>query len=491
MPEKTQQTDDKSAQAQQTTQTTSGAKGATTPAQTQTAASGNKGSSKGGSSRPATTGGGGPSKAPVSRGATTSAAPQPTPAPEPTPASAPLLLIRADARLFESNIWRTLTERRRTLLEERLGIEGQLSRNQLTRRETEEQINFLLTPSPLFDASSVPGSDKLTSTLGSVEGLARDILGLVGDRASKEDVTRLIERVDKARADKEEWAAVENPAGAVVEEGAELAPTNDGEFDPEADEGAEEIALAPVEEEAPVEDFEWRDAYTTPRFPALDELPLDMVKLPDVGEITVIVLDDNLSGHVANLACEVARQGGVDMACIYIRFKQVKEGQTTRYSPWYRYSAFAASVWNDLVEETRGVFFGTQEASVGSYVERVIKDAHERRVVLCQKLTPEGEWANVQTRAERMATKQQQTAPTRQPAPAAQPTPQAPTPARPTAAPPVRQPAPPTSGPRGSVATLGEIVASKGGGLPTARPAPSTRPAAPAQRDELDDVFNG
>jgi hypothetical protein len=425
---------------------------------------------------------------------------QPAPANDPIPAQAPLLLIRPDAKIFDTNIWRTLTEKRRAVIEDRLRITADLTHNALTLHEIEEQVRFLLTPSPLFNTDGTPGSDELSQTLGKVEGLARDILNMVGDRASKEDVALITASVGQLREGIE--AGQVNPADPANYKLTDLLEAEGGELGQQGDEDAEDepfdpdaepesgVALAeepPAEEEEPVEDFEWRDAYMTPRFPALDELPLDLVSLVEVGELTVVALDD-MSSSISEFGCEVARKSGVDVACIYIRYKQVREGKPTRLSNWYRYTTFHADVWAKLVAVTRDKFAGL-DVSIGSWVAHNIKDAHERKVVLCQQLTPEGSWIPVQTRAEKKEGQQAPAAQRPQAAPVAKPVaaPPAPAPMRATVQTPAART--PQAQPRAGMASVRELMEARGDAAPTL---PATRrpvTAPPTGGDDLEDVF--
>lgn len=398
----------------------------------------------------------------------------------PVTAVAPLMILKANPELFNSRIWHILVERQQALTAEMSRLDAERNEKGRELSVIERQMDYLLTPSPIFSQSGVPGSDFISESLGrSIEAT----------RETRETVEGLIERF-KALDDRL-VVRVEKHTSDIVPPMEEVAPAEPVAEFTEDDFLADEETTAPVEEAPPVEeevpDHEWFDVYQVGRGPSLDGLPLDLVGLSDVGEIATIVVGPNMSSNIANLSCEMARKDGADLVCIYVRFKKALSDDPNagfQTSDWFRYSAFPAEMWAKLVGVVRDKMEG-QPVSIGSFVKTHIKDAHERKMVMAQKLTREGPWVNVPTTAERRAQGggQQRQAPAT-PRPAAPPQP------------PVRQ-----SAPGAPVASIGEVLAAKGQPAPSTTPAPpkpatgprpvpaAPRPAAPATPAEDVDIF--
>lgn len=119
---------------------------------------------------------------------------------------------------------------------------------------------------------------------------------------------------------------------------------------------------------------------------SLDDKGLILSKegpFPEIGhELTFIELGQNdiKSGHISAIACDVALEDGNSVERIFVRYKG---GDLYRYWPFKD----GHSRWGDLVQTcVRMKQALPTELTIGEYVERVLKVAHEQDKVTCERL---------------------------------------------------------------------------------------------------------
>lgn len=338
----------------------------------------------------------------------------PTQAPKAQTPVAPAILLRSDAALLESGQFRSLLDRRRKLYERRSEALSKLTLIDLDIEETNERIRFLLTPSPIFDANAVPNSHVLSTEMSETRAMLGQLVGSVGTLSQLVSgagpealVERILGGVEHRIGDVLAERAAPALAPAHVTEDEEAAPAEEA---PEEDEDFldfEAEGQPEVVEEIP--DHDWMDAATAPELAVMpDVLPLELLTLDGVGDLTIVSCTEAMSGHISAFGAEVARQDGVSKACVYVRYKQAPkvQGNPWRISEMYRYSVLDVVVYEGLVEQAVMVVQETEGASIGSYVEKQIKPLHDKGLVVCQKLDRgTGQWVTVPTRAERQAAK--------------------------------------------------------------------------------------
>lgn len=410
-------------------------------------------------------------------------------APKAATPMAPVLVMRSDPAVFDTNNVKALIEKRRKLSARRMTLVSELAQIDLDWRETEEKLRFLLAPSPIFAEGAIPGSEFLTGRMDELAAAIGTVKALVADKPTEHEVALQVERTLAPKFDAlASTVGQQNALAAAGDEADEdegVSPTvaelieeggpEDDLFDEDEEEGQEEAPL--VEAVAP--DYPWTDSYEVEGAPDLDALPLDVLTLEGVGNLTVVVIPHDKSAHIDAIGAELARKDGETKACVYVRFKQKPkaEGRPWRVSEMYRYSVLDAERWATLVDiATRRIAGGDESASIGSFIENEIKALHERGLIGCQRLDAgTGTWVNAMTRAERQAAKSGM-------APA-----QAAAPATPTAV--ASRPAQPRTVPAGQrIGSLGEAMKQ------AATPGVAKRPTAPAQQgagDPLDESFMG
>lgn len=344
-----------------------------------------------------------PSKTPAPKSA--------PPAPQAAKPVAPVLVMRSDPAIFDTGVVKALLEKRIKLYEECIELDAKYTRNKLSRMQVDEKLRFLLAPSPIFAEGAIPGSDHLTQRFDELVNLIGGVKALVNDKPSEHEIAMKVEqtlgpRFDVLALTRELDATIEDePVEEPTEEDEGLQPEEgqedpDSLFDPD-EEATEEVVALP--------DMDWTDAYEVEGAPNMEALPLDVLTLEGVGQLTVVVVPHEMSSHISAFGAELMRKDGEERACVYVRFKQApkREGQPWRVSPLYRYSVLHGSKWATLVSiTTRRILGDEAEPSIGAFIENEIKALHEKNVIGCQKLDPvTGAWVNAQTRAERKAGK--------------------------------------------------------------------------------------
>jgi hypothetical protein len=161
------------------------------------------------------------------------------------------------------------------------------------------------------------------------------------------------------------------------------------------------------------------DVYTWTDFTAVAEgvpndyspnlvLTLEPIEGSARGALTMIELAKNgiRSSHVSAIGCEVSKEsetldntgpGYVILARIYIRFKG---------GYLFRYFDIHVGIWINLLDLIRRAAAGDKTASIGSFVEKVIKSKHNAGVISAEKFVQvgsEGQWITALSDTQKVA----------------------------------------------------------------------------------------
>jgi hypothetical protein len=147
-------------------------------------------------------------------------------------------------------------------------------------------------------------------------------------------------------------------------------------------------------------DHPYLDAANHSLMPKLDGIVTTREGPFDVGgqpmAVTFIEMGANKipASAVSAIGCIVARSEDVLRECIFVRFKG---GDLYRYWPFRNRPVL---VWQEMVTICRQMMQALQvPLTVGEYVERVLKTAHDQGLVICEKLEG-GKWIAAMTRSE-------------------------------------------------------------------------------------------
>lgn len=161
--------------------------------------------------------------------------------------------------------------------------------------------------------------------------------------------------------------------------------------------GMDDVVESEAKDIAFVSDHDWADAGQLPHAPRLDGLKTEVRQLSGVAHSLTFV-EDVISSHVSAIASAWSAVAGTFASIIYVRYK----GAT-----YYRYISFTDKEWADLVTTQRQQLQALPVSlTVGEYIERVIKAAHELGSVRCEKLMPDGSWVTVLNRKQKAAAQQ-------------------------------------------------------------------------------------